>query len=146
MQANVPPPIPCLVAVVNSSADTLFLVQETLQDEGFLVVTGYVADFRQGRADLEAHFNQHQPHVVLWDISVPYEENWRFFDTNVVPTLAAHACPWLLTTTNGAALNSLVGQVEAIEILGKPFDLDQLVEVTKRLVQDGPCERHIPTA
>jgi len=40
-------------------------------------------------------------------------------------------CRFVLTTTNKPALDQLVGETEAIEIIGKPYDLDQVVAAVR---------------
>jgi DNA-binding NtrC family response regulator len=45
---------------------------------------------------------------------------------------AAAGRRWVLTTTNKGALDELVGSTPALEIIGKPFDLDQMLETVKR--------------
>jgi hypothetical protein len=38
---------------------------------------------------------------------------------------------FVITTTNKPALDQLVGENEAIEIIGKPYDLQQVVEAVR---------------
>ena len=45
-------------------------------------------------------------------------------------------CRFVLTTTNKPALDKLVGATEAIEIIGKPYDLERVVEAV-RTALDG---------
>jgi hypothetical protein len=64
-------------------------------------------------------------------VSLPYEANWNNFiefrrhvnDRNVAV---------VLTTTNKRALTELIGSTNAIEILGKPYDLEQLAAAVRR--------------
>ena len=42
-----------------------------------------------------------------------------------------------MTTTHKANLENLVGPTEAIEIVGKPYDLQQIVDAVKRAVERG---------
>ncbi len=120
------------IAVINSNEDTVEMVRACLQHQGFTsVVTGHVADIKRGTTDIVRFVETHDPKVFVWDISIPYDENWRF-----VHMLMGHdrikGRRFVLTTTNRRALESLVGGTETIEIVGKPYDLDQIVRAVKR--------------
>jgi DNA-binding response OmpR family regulator len=124
-----------VVAVINSSEDILDLIREMLEDE-FAVVTGHVDDFKRGRADFDTFLDQHRPQVVVWDISPPYEDNWEYFQQEVRNRAKVRGFAYVVTTTNQRILTSLVGETGAIEIVGKPYDLDHLATSVRRLVGD----------
>ena len=100
------------------------------------MVTGHVADIKRGTTDVVAFVETHDPRVFVWDISIPYEDNWRF-----VHMLMGHeriqGRRFVLTTTNRRALEALVGPTETIEIVGKPYDLEQIVTAVKRAAGDA---------
>ena len=122
------------IAVVNSNEDTIEMLRTCLQTHGFSsVVTGHVPDFKAGHADFVDFVHRHDPQVFVWDVSVPYPENWRFL--NLLTGLEIMKGRRLvLTTTNKRALESLVGPTEAHEIVGKPYDLEQIVKAVERLL------------
>ncbi len=63
---------------------------------------------------------------MIFDISPPYAENWHFFNTlrNVE---AMDGRGLVLTTTNKNRLDEVAGaDSTAIEIVGKPYDLQQI--------------------
>jgi DNA-binding NtrC family response regulator len=122
-----------VVAVINSSEDVLDLLRDMLEDE-FAVVTGHADDFKRGRADLIAFLDQHRPRVVIWDIAPPYEDNWEYFQQAVAVHAQARGFDYLVTTTNQRILAKLVGETGALEIVGKPYDLDQVALAVRRLV------------
>jgi DNA-binding response OmpR family regulator len=69
-----------------------------------------------------------KPDVVIFDISPPYKENWDFFKT-LRDSKAMEGRGLVLTTTNKNRLDETVGKdSEALEIVGKPYDLDQIKE------------------
>lgn len=124
------PPAPH-VAVINTSVDVVALLVDVLTEEGFRATGAFVVDFRDGRDDLDAHLDRHDPAVVVWDIAVPYEENWRYFlEMRARPSLRERGL--VLTTTNKRVLDAIVGPTEALEIVGKPFDLDAIVAAVRR--------------
>jgi DNA-binding response OmpR family regulator len=121
------PPIP-LIACVNSSEDLVFLLAEYFRDEGFRAVT-QVTSSRTDPTRLTRFLADLQPDACVYAISPPYEAGWVEFQrlTAAVPEL-----PFVLTTTNKPALDTLVGPTDALEIIGKPYDLDQLVAAVRR--------------
>ena len=123
-----------VVAVVNTSEDISRLLSEVLIIEGFHPVVGYAIDFREGRQDVAAFLAEHDPAALIWDIALPYEQNWTYFQ-QVAQSDAARGRRFVLTTTNKQALERLVGPTAAHELLGKPYDLDELMAAVHRAVE-----------
>ena len=118
------------IAVFNSSEDTVELLRTALEAEGFQTVAGHIPDVKKGDLDLIDFVNHHMPAVILYDISPPYDANWRFLRlVRSSESLKQHQ--FVLTTTNKPALEQLVGETEALEIIGKPYDLRQVVEAVR---------------
>lgn len=124
------------VAVLNSSDDIIEMLQRTLEHEGITTVSAHIDDVKRGRLDLVEFLLQHDPAVVLYDIPPPYEENWRFLRL-VRDMEAARGRTFIVMTTNKAQLDRLVGPTGAHEIVGKPFDIDALVEAVKGALGAG---------
>jgi CheY-like chemotaxis protein len=118
---------PQTVAICNSSPMLVLVMREVLELEGFATVMAHVDDIRRGAEDFLAFITQHQPAVIVWDISPPYDHNWRFFEL-IRQTATAKDCRFVVTTTNKAVLDELVGENDALQIVGKPFDLEALVQ------------------
>ena len=55
------------------------MLQLVLEQAGFRVVSGYIRDIQQGRFDLDAFVREHDPAVIVWDIALPYDRQWQFF-------------------------------------------------------------------
>jgi len=129
---------PDVVAVLNTSADTIEVLRNVLQHAGFTVVTGFVTDIRDGRLDLEAFMRQHDPAAIVWDIAVPYEQHWQFYQ-HIKTRQACGRCQFVVTTPNEAAVRKIAGDDQQIyEIVGKPYDLDQIVRAVKEAVRARP--------
>ena len=126
---------PDVVAVINSSPDTVEMLRAVLQIAGFVVVSGYTFDLRDGRLDLDAFVRQHHPKVVVYDVAPPYDENWRLFQ-HVRGMEVLSGCRFVITSTNPKHLEHLVGRDERVyEVVGRPVDLDEIVLAVKEAVR-----------
>ena len=117
-----------VIAVINSSEDTVEMLRTCLQQEGFTsVVTGHVTDIKRGRTDFMEFLAQHEPQVLLYDISIPYKENWNVLRL-ILDSEEMNGRRVVVTTTNKKVLESFVGKTDAIELHGKPYDLQEIVK------------------
>jgi DNA-binding response OmpR family regulator len=116
-----------VVALFNASDDTVEMVQQMLRASNHQCLIGcHFSDLKKGRVDFARYLREHDPQVVIFDISPPYDENWRFFKT-LTQDEAMQNRGLVLTTTNKRRLDEVVGtDSEAIEIVGKPYDLAQI--------------------
>jgi len=131
-------PLPT-VSVINGLQDTIDMLRFVLEDAGFRVVDTQARDVRRGEVDLAEFVQRHDAAVVLYDIAIPYDENWRALqERRAAPALAT--TPFVVTTTNQRALEGVVGPTDAVEIIGKPYDLHRIVEAVRRAA--GRQARH----
>jgi DNA-binding response OmpR family regulator len=116
-----------VIALFNASDDTVEMVQRMLDASGFSCLVGcHFSDLKKGRVDFARYLETHEPEVVIFDITPPYIENWRFFKT-LRDGKAMEGRGLVLTTTNKKRLDETVGMdSEAFEIVGKPYDLEQI--------------------
>jgi DNA-binding response OmpR family regulator len=119
------------VAVVNSSDDTVEMLRVALQHAGFESVTAHVDDVKRGVLDFSRFLTEHDPRVVIYDVSPPYEQNWTFLQM-LRTTDAMRGRLVVLTTTHKGHLDELVGPTDAVEIVGKPYDVNQVIERVRR--------------
>jgi DNA-binding response OmpR family regulator len=116
-----------VVALFNASDDTVEMVQRMLDDSGFNCLIGcHFSDLRKRRVDLARYLGEHEPDVLIFDISPPYQQNWAFFKT-LRDDKVMEGRGLVLTTTNKQRLDETLGRdSEAFEVVGKPYDLDQI--------------------
>ncbi|MDP9310378.1 MAG: response regulator [Chloroflexota bacterium] len=124
-----------LVAVLDTSEDFMNVVTEVLDMEGYATVADFLIEFRRGKKDILSFLAAHQPDVIIYDIALPYQENWQFF--KYVRELVGKDCRFVVVTTNKKVLDELVGEeTNSLEIIGKPFDLDALLGAVQTSVEE----------
>ena len=127
---------PDVVAVFNTSEDTIDMLRVVFENAGFVVVTVMTTSIRDGKIDLEAFMRQHKPKVVVYDIAIPYEQNWRLFQ-HMRASPACKDIRFVLTTTNVAQVEKVAGREQLLhEIVGKPYDLDQVARAVKEAARE----------
>ncbi len=124
-----------VVAVFNASEDTVDFVTVFFELHGFRAV-GRTWPAREVLDSEVLHdfMAQHHPQVIVFDVSFPYESNWqRFLEFREL----GHECrvPVVLTTTNRDALTECIGSTDALELVGKPYDLDELLTAVRRVLR-----------
>jgi len=120
------PQLQRIVAVFNASSDTVEMLRAALEGQGLHTVSGHIADVKKGELDFVGFVDHHRPAVIVYDISPPYDTNWNFLRL-VRSSDAVRDCHFVITTTNKPALDAMVGETDALEIIGKPYDLDRVV-------------------
>jgi DNA-binding response OmpR family regulator len=117
-----------IVALFNASDDTIDMVQKLLTDAGNeqTLIWCHFADLKKGIVDFGKYMDRHNPEVVIFDISPPYDENWTYFkkmrDANTMKGRGM-----VLTTTNKNRLDEVLGEDSgALEVVGRPKDLQEI--------------------
>jgi DNA-binding response OmpR family regulator len=123
------------IGVFNASEDTVDMLIQELTHRGHHGVGGAVDDVKSGQSDLIAFLETHRPDAMIWDISPPYDRNWTF--TKLVrAVLNVYRCSLVLTTTNTQQLDRAIGNAsDAIEIVGKPYDIEAIVDRVEAVMQ-----------
>jgi CheY-like chemotaxis protein len=123
---------PPVVAVFNSSDDTVELIRTWFEQAGMVVVSAHLDDVKRGSFDLPSFVEQHKPSALLIDIGPPYDRSWMFV-RHLVNTSPLAGVPAVFTTTNEKQVRAAAGPADVIELVGKPYDLDILLERVKAL-------------
>jgi CheY-like chemotaxis protein len=122
---------PPVVAIFNTSPDTIELLRIVLEPAGYVVVGAYTYEVRDGDIDVESLIKQHRPDLIIYDVAPPYERNWRLFQ-HICTMPALKGIKFLITSTNAKQVREYAGpDREIYEIVGKPYDLDLIVKAVK---------------
>jgi hypothetical protein len=108
-----------VVALFSASDETVALLQWM---RGISGVNEFIwcrfEDVKRGRVDFTEYLTEHNPEVVIIDISPPYQENWQFFQT-LRAAQAMKGRGLVLITTNKARLDAVLQEdSHAINIVG----------------------------
>lgn len=119
-----------IIAVMNSSRDLVNVLQTALEQDGFRTIS-LVSTIVGGATGPVAFLREHQPAAAVYSISPPYRESWDILQEVRRQWQDGH---FVITTTNVGALRACVGPAEAIELIGKPFDLDEITRALRRVL------------
>ena len=116
------------VALFNASDDTVEMIEDMLVDAGDqqTLIWCHFADLKNGVVVFEKYMAKHNPEVVIFDLSPPYDANWRYFKTMRDSATMRHR-GIVLTTTNKARLDEVLGEdSHALEVVGRLKDLEEI--------------------
>jgi hypothetical protein len=116
------------VALFNASDDTIDMVQKLLSASTHqqTLVSCHFADLKKGVVNFNEFLARHDPEVVIFDLSPPYDENWHFFVT-LRDAAAMQGRGIVLTTTNKNRLDEVLGEdSHALEVVGRAKDLQEI--------------------
>ena len=133
-----------LLGIVNTSEEICNLLADVFTEAGYQVLSTLTVDVKRGRPDFQQFVRARTPVAVIYDIAIPYEENWRYFQ-ELQASDAGRNIRFVLTCINKRALESLVGPTPTLEIIGKPYDLEQLLAAVRQAVDQEPPDQPVDT-
>jgi DNA-binding response OmpR family regulator len=129
------------VAICNSSDDTIEVLCAVLTLRGYRCVSAHVTDIKRGKMDFGAFLTREDPRVIVWDIALPYDHNWEFFQS-LRASGAFDSRGIVLTTTHKANLEKVIGQESgALEVLLKPYDVAVICDAVEQAAGSALSER-----
>jgi CheY-like chemotaxis protein len=134
-----------VVAILNNIEDLVRMFAEVLRGAGYDVVTAMLADARRGKQDLVAFLKEHDPRVVVYDVSFPYAINWTQLE-GLRDRGALLGRGVLVTTPNRRAMQDLLKVGDVLEITGRPEEISELVERVGRLVKEPRFPKELDPA
>jgi DNA-binding response OmpR family regulator len=125
-----------VVAVINTNPDLVELLKARIEAAGFVVLVIHIAEIRAG-LDLSSILAQHDPVVIVYDVVLPYERNWRFLQHLRETSFADRR--FVITTPNGEGIRKLAGRDEKIyEVLDDTGDIDAIVQAVREAARARP--------
>ncbi len=123
-----------IIAIFNSNPEVIELIRASLQQAGMQAVMAHIDDLKRGRVDMIQFVEEHEPDVIVYDVAPPYDTNWTFLRL-MRNSKVMHGRAFVVTTTNKRALEELIGPNDAVELLCKPYDLQQIVDACNAALQ-----------
>ena len=121
-----------VIGIANTSEDIIELLRLAFERAGCTTAAIHLPDVKAGRASFEDFLRAHDPAGLVIDIAPPYDDNWRFVK-QLRSLSAMRGRGIVITTTNARHLSRLAREdTGAIEIVGKPNDIQQVVDAMRR--------------
>ena len=117
-----------IVALFDASDGTIDMIRTLLKEtnDARRLVGCHFDDLKKGNVDFTAYLAEHNPEVVIFDISPPYVENWHFFK-RMRGADVMRGRGSVVTTANKHRLDEVLGTDSfALEVAGQPKDLQQI--------------------
>lgn len=126
-----------VIGVANTSEDIMELLRLAFERNGWATVAVHLPDVKAGRVSFDEFLRRHDPAGLVIDIAPPYDDNWRFVrQLRALPSMRGRAL--VITTTNVRHLARLSGEeTGAIEIVGKPNDIEAVAEAMRRALANA---------
>ena len=119
------------VAIVNTTPDAVDMLQHAIESAGFVVVSCFTHDIRDGQTDFASFIGQHDPRVIVYDLAPPYGPNFRLFQ-HVRAMDVVKGRQFVITSVNPANVQGMVGRDQQVyEVVDREEDLLKLVQAVK---------------
>jgi DNA-binding NarL/FixJ family response regulator len=125
-----------VVAVVNTNPDLVEMLKARIEAAGFIVLVLHIAEIRAG-LDVGSVLAQHDPAVIVYDVVMPYDRNWRFLEHLRETTFEGRR--FVITTPNEEGIRRLVGRDDKVyEVLDDGGDIDAIVQAVREAARARP--------
>ena len=120
-----------VIAILNSNDDVVELLRMVLEQKGMIVVSAHLDAIRRGEQSLVDFVAEHDPAVIVYDLVPPYDRSWRFLEhLRQVPHMQRRT--FVITSTNAQRAKEIIGSAAHVhEIVGKPYDIDDIVSAVQ---------------
>ena len=127
-----------VVAVINSNDDVVEMLRLSFEQAGFIVVSAHADAIKRGATNLTDFVRAHKPNVIVFDLVPPYDRSYRFVE-HLRKIGVMKGCQFVLTSTNLNRAHELSGTCEEVyEVVGKPYDLEQITRAVKEASRARP--------
>jgi CheY-like chemotaxis protein len=126
-----------VAAIFNTSPDTIDMLREVLEVAGIVVVSALTWEVRDSHVDIASFMEQHRPGVVIYDVAPPCDRNWQLF-LHMRGLPAMQGVEFVITSTNARYVQELARGERVYEVIGKPYDLDQIIRAVKEAFRARP--------
>ena len=116
------------------------MLRLSFEQAGFVVVSAHADAIKRGETNLTDFVKVHKPRVIVFDLVPPYDSSYRFVE-HLRETGILDGSRFVLTSTNPKRVQELAGMTEEVfEIVGKPYDLDQITRAVKEASRARPTK------
>lgn len=125
-----------LVCLCNASLEVLHLLRQVLEQSEIRTVIFYMAEIYADSKDFVQFVKAHNPDLVIFDVPIPYEDNWRRFD-QLREDHALDDVSFLVTSTSPETVKGMAkkDKRDVVDVVvGKPFDLDDLLNAVQEFL------------
>lgn len=127
-----------VVAIINSNDDVVEMLRLSFEQAGFIVVSAHADAVKRGATSLTDFVRAHKPNVIVFDLVPPYDRSYRFVE-HLGRVDVMKGCQFVLTSSNPNRAHELAGTSEEVyEVVGKPYDLEQLTRAVKEASRARP--------
>lgn len=120
-----------MILVVDDDPDILEALSEILEAEGFEIRRA-----RNGKEALE-RLEPDPPQLILLDLMMPVMDGWEFAQRMRQKPAAISSIP-LIVLSADRNVGSKALDIGAVGHLAKPFELNDLLEMVRRALKEGP--------
>ncbi len=120
-----------MILVVDDDPDILEALSEILEAEGFEIRRA-----RNGKEALE-RLEPDSPQLILLDLMMPVMDGWEFAQRMRQKPAAISSIPLIVLSADRNVGNKAT-DIGAVGYLAKPFELNDLLEMVRRALKEGP--------